>query len=99
MTQFIIFLIIGLGGIVVGYYFAVRRKTRDAVDKRSVEKQENLRKVREYAAGKQEVTNDEIEKLLNVSDATATRYLDELEREGVLKQIGRTGRFVRYKIL
>jgi len=99
MIQFLTFLIIGLGGIVVGYYFAVRRKTRDAVDKRSVEKQENLRKVREYAAGKQEVTNDEIEKLLNVSDATATRYLDELEREGKLKQIGRTGRFVRYKIL
>jgi len=99
MIQFLTFLIIGLGGIVVGYYFAVRRKTRDAVDKRSVEKEENLRKVREYAAGREEVTNNEIEKLLNISDATATRYLDELEREGVLKQIGRTGRFVRYKIL
>jgi|AP45_3_1055517.scaffolds.fasta_scaffold34435_1 Fic family protein len=99
MIQFLTFLIIGLGGIVVGYYFAVRRKTRDAVDKRSVEKEENLRKVREYAAGREEVTNNEIEKLLNISDATATRYLDELEREGVLKQIGRTGRFVRYRIL
>ena len=99
MIQFLTFLIIGLGGIVVGYYFAVRRKTRDAVDKRSVEKEENLRKDREYAAGREEVTNNEIEKLLNISDATATRYLDELEREGVLKQIGRTGRFVRYRIL
>jgi len=99
MIQFLTFLIIGLGGIVVGYYFAVRRKTRDAVDKRSVEKDENLKGVREYVAGREEVTNNEIEKLLNVSDATATRYLDELEREGVLKQIGRTGRFVRYKIL
>ena len=99
MIQFLTFLIIGLGGIVVGYYFAVRRKTRDAVDKRSVEKEENLRKVREYAAGREEGTNNEIEKLLNISDATATRYLDELEREGVLKQIGRTGRFVRYRIL
>ena len=99
MIQFLTFLIIGLGGIVVGYYFAVRRKTRDADDKRSVEKEENLRKVREDAAGREEVTNNEIEKLLNISDATATRYLDELEREGVLKQIGRTGRFVRYRIL
>ena len=28
MTQFIIFLIIGVVGIVVGYYLAVRRKVR-----------------------------------------------------------------------
>ena len=39
-----------------------------------------------------EITNDEVEKLLHVSDATATRYLTELEKRGKLKQVGTTGR-------
>lgn len=42
------------------------------------------------------VTNDDVEKLLHVSDATATRYLSELEKEGKIKQIGKTGRSVAY---
>jgi len=43
MTQFIIFLIIGVAGIVVGYYLAVRKKVRETVDRRSLDKDENLR--------------------------------------------------------
>lgn len=37
---------------------------------------------------KRRITNNEVEKLLGVSDATATRYLDELEAKGKIKQIG-----------
>jgi len=32
-----------------------------------------------------------------VSDATATRYLEELEKEGFIRQVGRTGRHVYYE--
>jgi len=39
---------------------------------------------------------DEVEKLLHVSDATATRYLEQLEKEGKVKQNGRTGAGVLY---
>ncbi len=42
------------------------------------------------------ITNDEVEKLLRVSDATATRYLDTLEKEGRVRQEGKTGRSVVY---
>ena len=45
---------------------------------------------------KAEITNDEVEKLLHVSDATATRYLEQLEKEGKIKQEGRTGQSVSY---
>ena len=45
-------------------------------------------------AGK--ITNDEVEKLLHVSDATATRYLSALEKEGKIKQVGKTGKAVTY---
>lgn len=100
MTQFIIFIIIGLAGILVGYFLAVRRKARkNAVDRRDEAKDENMRKLREYIAGKETVSNDEAERFLGVSDATAERYLGELEKEGALKQIGKTGRSARYKVV
>ena len=43
-----------------------------------------------------QVTNDEVEKLLHVSDATAARYLSALVKEGKLKQVGKTGTGVVY---
>ena len=45
---------------------------------------------------KGKITNDEVEKLLRVSDATATRYLDALEKEGRVRQEGKTGKSVVY---
>ena len=42
------------------------------------------------------ITNNEVEKLLHVSDATATRYLSTLEKEGKIKQSGKTGKGVSY---
>jgi len=43
------------------------------------------------------ITNNEIEKLLHVSDATATRYLETLEKEGKIKQVGKTGKYTHYE--
>ena len=99
MTQFIIFLIIGVAGIIVGYYLAVRRKVRKVnahVARQQEAKEKNKRKILEYARGKEKITNDEIEKRLGVSDATTTRYFEELEKEGHLIQVGRTGRHTFY---
>ncbi|OGJ10641.1 hypothetical protein A2456_01455 [Candidatus Nomurabacteria bacterium RIFOXYC2_FULL_36_19] len=45
---------------------------------------------------KSKITNDEVEKFLHVSDATATRYLSILEKEGKIKQNGKTGHMVSY---
>ncbi|OYV27885.1 MAG: hypothetical protein B7W98_00815, partial [Parcubacteria group bacterium 20-58-5] len=45
---------------------------------------------------KNKITNDEVEKLLHVSDATATRYLSALEKEGKIRQVGKTGTGVAY---
>jgi hypothetical protein len=42
------------------------------------------------------ITNDEVEKFLHVSDATATRYLSQLEKDGKIKQNGKTGKGVSY---
>jgi Fic family protein len=63
----------------------------------SAKKKENLAKITEYLADHKTVTNDEIERLLGVSNATAYRYLEELESERVLKQVGKTGVSVYYE--
>ena len=44
------------------------------------------------------VTNNDVERTLEVSDATATNYLDELEKEGKITQQGETGRGVFYTL-
>ena len=59
-------------------------------------KRKKLDKILEALSTKGKITNDEVEKLLHVSDATATRYLSALEKEGKLKQIGTTGKAVVY---
>ncbi len=62
-------------------------------------KRENLEKIREIFGRQGRVANDDVEKLLGVSDATATRYLDELEKEGFIRQVGKTGKHVYYENL
>ena len=59
-------------------------------------KRKKLDKILEFVATKDSITNDQVEKLLHVSDATATRYLTQLEKEGKLKQEGKTGKSVKY---
>ena len=44
-----------------------------------------------------EITNDDVQEALGVSDATASRYLTELEEQGRIEQIGEEGRHVSYK--
>ena len=64
---------------------------------------ENMEKLRQHLVSMRRdspssLTNNDVEKLLGVSDATATRYLDVLEQEGVVKQVGTEGKGVYYKI-
>ena len=44
------------------------------------------------------ITTANVEKLLDVSGATARKYLNELEEENKIKQIGTTGRDVYYTL-
>ncbi len=63
-------------------------------------KKEGIDKVLKFLQEKDggQVTNNDVEKLLGVSDATATRYLSELERNGKITQIGTTGKGVYYTL-
>jgi len=68
-----------------------------ANETRQEKKREKIDDILNLFAERQTVTNDEVEKLLHVSDATATRYLETLENEGKIKQVGKTGKGVRYE--
>jgi len=108
MTK-LIFLIIGFGA---GCYYMWRKSKRSKLKKSESEKETSgIAKVNESRQSakakakdkilklfdtKTEITNDDVQKLLSVSDATATNYLDELEREGHIIQIGKEGRGVKY---
>jgi len=73
---------------------------RDLLVKARVSIQDRKRKKRDKIMQalntKNKITNNEVEKLLHVSDATATRYLSALEKEGKIKQERRTGAGVSY---
>jgi len=68
-----------------------------ANEKRQSKKREKINEILNLFVDKKEITNDEVEKLLHVSDATATRYLETLEKEGKIKQVGKTGKGVVYE--
>ena len=62
-------------------------------------KQKKIDGVMVLLSKKSKITNDEVEKFLHVSDATATRYLSILEKEGKIKKnekSGKTGKWVSY---
>ncbi len=59
-------------------------------------KRKKLDRVMSLFLQQSKITNDEVEKFLHVSDATATRYLSILEKEGRIKQNGKTGHMVSY---
>lgn len=68
-------------------------KARFAIQTR---KRVKLDRIMTLFAKRTNITNDEVEKFLHVSDATATRYLEILEKENKIKQTGKTGKGVSY---
>jgi len=60
-------------------------------------KRKKLDKLMTLFLKQKNITNDEVEKFLHVSDATAERYLNILEKENKIKQTGKTGKAVMYQ--
>lgn len=93
-------------GIIIGalavYLLLGKRKTSGGIavyaDQRSNEKQNRKERIITALKKNDTITNNDVEKLLNIADSTATNYLQELEQEGKIEQIGTQGRFIHYKI-
>ena len=79
-------------------YVEAKQKTlwRNLLEKIQIGKKRKLEKIMNMVDKKIKITNDDVEKTLRVSDATARRYLDILEKEGKLQQVGKAGKYTHY---
>jgi len=72
----------------------IAQEGRDSIQSR-IEKRKA--RILESARTKKRITNNDVEDMFCISDNTARRYLDDLEDEGKLTQIGVSGRGVYYE--
>lgn len=67
------------------------------IEKQAEEKRRNKEAILGLLETEGRLTNNHIEQMLGISDATATRYLEELEKGGFVRQVGTTGQHVYYE--
>ncbi len=60
--------------------------------------QNNLGKILAHLRQHGFISNNEVEKLCSVADSTATKYLKDLEKQGLVIPIGRKGRSLRWRL-
>ena len=89
-------IIVAIGGIALGMYIARRKTNAGFIAKQVEKKTENKQKILVFVQEHRKIQNNDVEKLAGVSNATAERYLDELEKEGKLSQHGTIGQSVFY---
>lgn len=100
MPQTTLLILIGALGLLTGYLFARRKQTKASKGnalEQSEEKKKHEARIMELVSKRGEIRNNDVEKMLGVSDASAERYLNELDREGKIVQKGDSGRGVFYR--
>lgn len=95
--NFITLTIVAITGIIIGSYFGVQKK-ENLIFGQAKKKEENKDKILEFLNNNSKISNNDVESLCNVSNATAERYLNELENNGKLIQHGKIGRDVFYTL-
>lgn len=84
-------------GFLIGYFIASKKQRISFISKQQREKQAGKDAIYGLLETNHPLTNNDVEAMLDISDATATRYFDELEKEGKVRQVGKTGRYVSYE--
>ena len=79
-------------------YLARRKTDAGFIAKQVEQKTENKQKILAFVQEHGKIQNNDVEKVAGVSNATAERYLDELEKEGKLAQHGEIGQGVFYTL-
>jgi len=105
--NYLILTLVAIAGIIIGSYLTYAELTRkkygtnadNLIFGQAKKKEENKSEILEFLKGNEKITNNDVEKMLGVSDATATRYLNELEKEQKIKQIGTVGHTVYYRLI
>jgi Fic family protein len=96
--SYLTLIIVAIAGIALGVYFARRKTGGGLIAEQGKKKKENKQKILDFLRENRKIQNNDVERLAGVSNATAERYLDELEREGKLTQYGNIGQNVFYTL-
>lgn len=101
MNTFLLILI-GVIGIIFGYALA-RGDVRERLDtlvneERHLVKERKKAMLMKHLRDRGQLTNEDAQELLGVSESTVTRYFDELEEAGLVEQKGHSGRGVYYEL-
>ncbi len=93
-----VLIFVAIAGIALGMYLARRGNEgwTQPLDYARAKKAENKKKILAFVQEHKKIQNNDVEKLTGVSNATAGRYLEELEKEGKLIQHGAIGHGVFY---
>ena len=100
MNQILIFILGAVvGGALVWFVKKIpeKKKKESLIEIQAREKSTKKKSILGLLETQDKLSNNYIEKMLGFSDATAERYLDELEKEGKVKQMGDTGSGVYYE--
>ena len=92
--NYIIVLIIGF---LIGWIFSSHKRKVSFISKQKRQKELDKETIYGLLETNHPLTNNDVEAMLGISDASATRYFDELEKEGKVRQVGKTGRHVHYE--
>ncbi len=94
--NYFILIIVALAGVALGIYISRQNTNAEFIAEQTAKKSENKQKILVFVQTHGNIQNNDVEKLVGVSNATAERYLDELEKEGKLTQHGEIGQGVFY---
>lgn len=94
--NYLILIVVAIVGIALGMYIARRKANTGFIAEQTAKKTENKQKILAFVQEHEQIKNDDVENLAGVSNATAERYLSELEKEGKLTQHGTIGQSVFY---
>jgi Fic family protein len=110
--QTLILIIVGIVAVGLGYWLGRNKskkggcvnnndaeKKTGLIEQQAEEKKRNLEAILGLMrSGNQPLTNNDVEAMLGIPESTVTRYFDELEKAGKVRQIGQTGRDVAYEL-
>lgn len=95
--NYLTLIIVAVAGIALGVYFA-RCKNSGLIAEQGKKKTENKQKILDFLRENGRIQNNDVEKLAGVSNATAERYLNELEKDDKITQHGNIGQNVFYTL-
>jgi Fic family protein len=107
--NYLVLIIVAILGIGLGYYLArlqngqVSRRARSGgkkslIEEQQEEKERNKKAILDLLETQGQLTNNHVEQMLDIPESTITRYFDELEKEGKVRQVGKTGHAVFYTL-